>query len=494
MELSLNALVENLDDHFFARGTREWRVASGTEPNMPPVPELPEIVRTDAWHAVSEVVSSPRVDEAKKARLVLLRRHVARAHVEAHALEARTAQRRRLSETNFFAAARTWSLREAWEDVPRLAQREGRSAVAKELSSHLDANESVAARRVDAEFEGMAQLGLTPETFLETLHGRPAAPRLAAASAMLKDSADAHRDLLGYALKKLDPTLTPRTAEEHDARRAALAPWVFEQFRREDLVHALSRCLGDLGLSQNADGRITVDTDAREGRDARARVVELRVPDSIRLLLTPDLGIETYASWLFHWGKAIHRANVGRTLPFVERRLGDASVIDAVGLLFETFLLDEGWLKRYLRLTANQAREASRAVAFRQLHQLRRQAGLATYSAERFTSSSVADEYRARMSDATGAEVTRGQARFVLDGFGDSLLKLDAYALEHTMRVHLRERFNEDFWRNPATGRWVVDLASRGQRDDAWVISAQLGEPKPDVSRAAIDRIGVMGA
>lgn len=505
MELSLNTLVEQLDEQFTERATRAFRLAAGIARDVPAVAELPELARLDAWQVLGELLGSPRVDDAKRARLVLLRRYVARAHVEAATAPERERVEQFLATHSFFSAARTWTPREVQRDGAKLASREARVALHADWSSQLEANEGHAARQFDRTLEAIAALKLNPTTFVEELHGRAVAERAKGASALLKDTADAHLDLLGYALKKLDPLLTPRVAAEHDAERAALAPWLNESFRREDLQHALTRCLGDLNLSLNADGRLTVDSEARPGRDARAQCFELKVPDSIRLLLTPEPGLEAWSGWLSTWGVGLHRANVGRTLPFVERRLGDRAVIDAVGLLFESFLLDEGWLKRYLRLTASQAREAARAFAFRQLHAMRRHAARALYSLEATTRGStagLADDYRPRLTAALQVEVPRGETLFALDAFGDQLLRLDAFGLEHALRSQLLERFNEDFWRNPATGRWLLDLAARGQRDDAVTVakfyagasSAPASEAPLPVVEAALHRVRVMGA
>lgn len=498
VELSLNALVEQLDELFFERATRQWRIAAGVQRDLPEVAELPELVRLDAWQVLGELRDSPRVDEAKRARLTLLRRHAARAFVEARAADPHRRVREFLSGHTFFAAARTYTPAEATRELPKLAARETRVSLALELSNQLAGAESLVARRLDTTLEAIAALKLTPITFVEELHGRPLAPRLEAATKVLADTRDAHADLLGYGLKKLDPLLTARVAHEHDAARVALAPWLFESFRREDLSHAVSRCIGDLGLSPNADGRLTIDTEPRPGRDTRARCVELRVPDQVRLLLTPDLGFEAYAGWLSRWGVALHRANVGRALPFVERRLGDRAVIDAVGLVFESFLLEEGWLKRYLRLTASQAREAARAFAFRQLHRLRHAAAMALYGVEasqRGATAGLADDYVPRLSAALGVEVPRGETLLAVDAFGDRALELDAFALAFAMRQFLLERFNEDFWRNPATGRWLLGLASAGQRDDAVAVCRQTtGAPELPLAQAAGHRVLVMGA
>lgn len=497
MQLSLTNLVEQLDDLFAERATRAYRIASGLQRDVAPVAELPEVARLEAYQVTSELLASPRVDEAKRSRLVLLRRHLARAYVEAQTVEASAAVKAFLQGHQFTAAGQEWTPHEAMRELPRLASRDSRVTLAAELSTVLTAKEPLVARLLDETLEAMAGLKLAPTTFVEELSGRPLAPRLEAARLTLAQTQDASLDLLGYTLKKLDPMLTPRGASAHDAERAALGPWLFENFRREDLTHALSRCLGDLGLSPNAEGRVTIDSEARSGRDSAPRCFELRVPDQIRLLLTPEMGFDAYAGWLSAWGIALNRANVGRALPFVERRLGDRSVIDAVGLLFESFLLDEGWLKRYLRLTAHQAKEAARAFASRQLFQLRKAAGLALYSneaASRGSWSSLADEYVPRLSNTLGVEVLRGQTLFDIDAFGDRLITLDAFALEQAMRAMLQERFNEDFWRNPATGRWLTDLASRGQHDDAPVVAKSLGLGELSLTGAAHHRVLVMGA
>lgn len=497
MDLSLNTLVEQLDELASERETRAWRVASGVEPRLPPVPELPELTRLDAWQYVGEVLESPRLDEAKRGRLVLLRRHLARAFVEARGAEAREARDAFLRDHSFFAGGRTWTPLEAARELPRLASREARDAVEGELSRQHAAGAGHAQRWLDAAQEATGALRLTPASLVEVLHGRPAGPRLEQAGALLAATGDAAADLLAYALKRVEPQLSSRVAKRHDARRAGAAPWLSELLRREDLEHAVTRTLGDLGLNPAADGRITVDTEARPGRSPEAACFELRVPDQVRLLLTPDAGHEAFAGWLGAWGVALHRAHVGRALPYVERRLGDRAVVRAVGLLFEGFLVEEGWLKRYLRLTSAQAREVARLVAFRQLQAQRELAAHARFSAEALAqgrSTTLRDAYVEALSAAWGVEVPDGEAPFVVDAFGGGLLELDAWALATAMRASLLERFNEDYYRNPATGRWLVELAGRGQRDDATAVAKALGAAALDPIEAARRCVQVMGA
>jgi hypothetical protein len=187
---------------------------------------------------------------------------------------------------------------------------------------------------------------------------------------------------------------------------------------------------------------------------------------------------------------------VNRTRPFVERRLGDRAVTAAPGHLFASFLLHEGWLKRYLRLTSPQAREAARLFAFFQLLELRRLAALTLAHKELVAKGpgGMADELRARLSDALGAPVSAGRTLMELDVLGDAVVSLDAWALESRLALTLTERFNEDFFRNPAAGRWLVDVWEKGQRDDALQVASALGDESLDVLRAGRRRVAVMGA
>ncbi len=391
----------------------------------------------------------------------------------------------------FFAAAKTWTPAEALDELPRLTQSDARQTVATELASQFHTNVSHAQRHFAEGLEAIAPLGLTPTAWLTLTHGREAAPRLEAARTMLRDSRAAYEDLAGYAIRKLDPSRSLRSAAAPDVLAAGRAPWLAEHFRREELHHAVTRTLGDLLLPQNADGRLTVDLDARNQRPG---LFELRVPESLRLRLAPGSGFTTYAQWLGLHGLALHRAHAAPSLSIVERRLGDAAVLHGVRCFFESFLLDEGWHRRYLRLTARQAREAARAFAFHQLQQLRALAGLAEANAQALTRGQLDDDDgRSHLGDALAADFPRGVAAFEVSLHNEALLELDGFSLAHVLRAFAQERFNEDYWRNPSCGRWLLEIARAGQRDDAPAIAAALNDSLR-VTAAASLRTAIMGA
>ena len=76
-------------------------------------------------------------------------------------------------------------------------------------------------------------------------------------------------------------------------------------------------------------------------------------------------------------------------------------MVQAQGRLFASFLLEEAWLKRYLRLTSPQAREAARLFAFFQLVELRRDAALTLVHKEHLARGAFpVDDAVPRLADA----------------------------------------------------------------------------------------------
>jgi len=501
VEISINALIERADDFLTRRATVCWRRAAGIERGDGLAAlhaDALELSRLESFIAVKELVESPRVDETRRARLRLFHAFLGQCLVEARAAEHGDGLDELLRTHPLTSAGRRWTLGEALRETPHQAQREARDHLEHDAAAALWDQQSLFARRADVTLHAAAELGFAnAEALVGFLHGRPLEPRLQAAATLLAGTADAYRDLLGYALKRLDAQLKPQVARLHDAQRAVTAPWLFELLRKEDLQHAVTRMLGDLGLHPSANGRIAIDSEARAGREPGAHRFDIAVPDSIRLLLEAGPGFEAWAGWLAAWGTAQSRANVARTLPFVERALGDTTVVSAVGRLFESLLGDAGWLMRYARLTSAQARETARLFAFRQLYELRREAALLSVSSELLARGPVrplAEDYVSRLSAALMVEVPRGRFLHDTSPLAAHALALDAAALEAPLRAHLLERFNEDWWRNPAAGRWLVDFSSKGLRDDAPAVAKAYGAETLDVAAAGRHLMAVMGA
>jgi hypothetical protein len=143
-------------------------------------------------------------------------------------------------------------------------------------------------------------------------------------------------------------------------------------------------------------------------------------------------------------------------------------VTGAVAGAFAHVLFDPAWHKRYLRATAQVASDAARISALRALSELRRQCALLGYELalyDRGPVRNLAEHYEDRLSVALQVRVPRG---FYLREPGrhlDVASALGAWPLEVRLHEVLTGRFNEDFWRNPASGRWLSEGFSKGLSD-----------------------------
>lgn len=501
MELSVNAILETIDDFFKESSTRTYRALVGLEP-LPTRAALSALLG-DVTHAetvafVRELTASARLDATKKSRVERLL-----------ALLLELAARERLATDDDAIAAhlatrmpslhgREWTLAEALRDGWTVSSLEGRGEVAAERARALSSAQARLQRRLDALAAAAPGLGCgSPRALVEAMQRREYAKAEPPAEALLEASQDPARDLTGFVLKRVEPTLKVTTARTIDLERALAAPWLYEVLRPEDLSHAVTRTLGDLGFHPNAFGRILVDSEVTPGRTPGAHLLQVEVPDQLRLVLTAAPGFDGYAGWLGAWGQAQLLAATPRSLPFIDRSVGDPALALAVRRLFESLLLDEGWLKRALRVTSAQSRELARVFAWRQLMALRDEAALLPVSRE------LLERGAGRgLADATGSAFER--ARFVQPEAGRGLLELEpltarltslaAWAFEALLADVLRERFNEDWWRNPAAGRFLSNLAARGTADDAAAVAASLGRGTIELADASRRRVSVMGA
>ncbi|MBL8954289.1 MAG: peptidase M3 [Myxococcaceae bacterium] len=499
MEISINALVERVDEFLYERGSLLFRFSAGLAQELPlsKVHQgFPELSRLETFQRVREMLASPRTDGARKVGLKLLLHFLGDNLEEVKSAPSHEIIAQLLATAPVNAGSGTLPLGEALARLPDEPNRDRRELLERESSQLLWERRSAWARRIEAALELAHELKAPSYRALrEELTGVPLEPLLTGSEEVLKTTGDAWRDLLGYAVKRLDPNLEGR-AQFHDAKRAAQAPWMMELFRKDDLFPAVTRWLSELGLDPNAEGRLSFDAEDRPGKRTGAFVAELRVPDELRLVAQPRSGFEGFAEVLRAFGRGQHHANASRTTPLLERRLGDPAVPRAVAALFENVMLDEQWHKRYLRVPQAQAREAARLFAFRQTMRFRRKAALLPYALELYArgpSDAMAEEYQARMQATLGVAVPK--ERFLYDVRPMLLMVsvLRGWALEAVMFKTLRERFNEDFWRNPAAGRWLKELSQRGQRDDAAEIARQLGG-ELDLKATGARLVRVMGA
>lgn len=500
MEISINALVERLDDFLFEKASLTWRYVAGLSTELPLSQlhkQFAELSRRDSFLHVREVANNARTDEERKRALKLLLAFLGERFEEQAASPA-LEEIATIEATAIVSAGNlSLPLHAALSRIAEEPSRERRTALENASAEVLWDKQSAWAHRVDAGMRAAQELGFGSYAAMqEDLTGVSLEALAKDADQLLATTADAWDDLFTYALKKIDGELKREQARLSDAMRAACAPWMFEHFRKEELLPAATRCLTELGLDPNQGGRISFDAEAREGKRAGARVLAFRVPDDVRLVVSPRGGLDGYAEVLHAFGRAQHSALVARTTHLLDRRLGDGAVPGAVAILLENLLTDPQWYRRYLRLPQPVAREAARLFAFRQLFRLRWRAAMVRHGLSLYARGPLrplAAEYEEAMQGALHAGAPRGRFLYDIEPGWKGVEALRASALEALLHGTLRERFNEDFWRNPSTGRWLAGFSAQGQRESADQVAKATGGSL-SLARAGARLVAVMGA
>lgn len=473
---SIKSLVEAAEQRWHRRETWGARTEAGLE-GPPTIAELakgfePEL--GDALGFLGELGRSSRTEEPRRTRLLRLERHFQELwllHGAEGALDG-LAQARRTVAVPFGTQRRT--LDEAWAQIALTPAAAEREALAQAWAREEGALLGELRRAFERAFQAAQARGAsTLAQAWPALETHDAKARGEAAQAFLSATADGYRDVLGFALRRLDPTLKSPGASWADVRRALALPWTAEALRPEDAFDAVTRCWNDFGLPPNAQGRLLVD-ERRQAPPATTaasgHVFAPAPPDEVRLVLWPAVGVTGWASWLGAWGEGQLLANVGGALPFVERALGDAAHRAGVHRLTAGWAHDALWLKRFGRLPAAGVKDVARVGALAHLADARLAAALLWVeleAAQRGLTDAVLDEGVSRASQALGAAVPLA---LVLRGVGvlpRQRARVDAIAVEAALHERFEQRFNEDYWRNPAAGRDFLALAQGGLRATA---------------------------
>ena len=329
--------------------------------------------------------------------------------------------------------------------------------------------------RLETERGLLAELGMGDVVAARTrLSGVDLRALGTACAGFLAATADLYRETLREVLRR-ELGLGDGQADRSDAAFLFRDAGFDEFFPGTALVPTARRQLAELGLDAEAGGRIRYDADDRERKRSRAFCSPVKVPDEVYLVIRPFGGQADYRAFWHELGHAQHFANIGRELPFEHRWLGDNSVTEGYAMLFEHMITAPGWLERYTGLVGERRRAFLRSQAFALLAILRRYAAKLRYELELHAAASLeagARAYAPLLTEATGFRYAPEDALLDLDDAFYAARYLRAWQLEALVAEALRDRFNEDWYRNPRCGSWLQELFARGQRDDAAALAA----------------------
>src|SRR6185436_18910896 len=140
---------------------------------------------------------------------------------------------------------------------------------------------------------------------------------------------------------------------------------------------------------------------------------------------------------------------------------------------------DGGWLRRYTGLEKKTAPSYLRTAGFEELHFLRRYCAKLIYETELYGGKtrweSLPDLYVETLTGATTFRYNRADAFVDVDLRYYSARYLRAWQQQSLIAETLTERFDEDWFRNPKAGPWVVEqLFGEAQRELAHEIAARV--------------------
>jgi len=278
-------------------------------------------------------------------------------------------------------------------------------------------------------------------------------------------------DTLPFFLRR-NLRITPGEATRADALALFRGREFDGAFPASDLEPSIRRHAAELAIDPFAGGRITFDLAEREGKDSRAFCAPVRVPEEVYLVLRPHGGVTDYTTLLHELGHALHFGYADPHYPFEYRWLGDNSVTEGYAMLFDHLMQDRGWLLRYTGLGKNDIGAFLRMAAFEELHFLRRYCAKLLYEMEVYSGSAswdvLPDVYVETLSGATGFRYRAADAFIDLDPRFYSSRYLRAWQLQSILAKSLVTMFDEDWFRNPAAGPWMVEnLFAQGQRETA---------------------------
>ncbi|HWP37323.1 MAG TPA: hypothetical protein VNL18_07180 [Gemmatimonadales bacterium] len=285
-----------------------------------------------------------------------------------------------------------------------------------------------------------------------------------AAEAFLSGTADLYRDSLERLVRRRLPGVPLSGLVRSDASWAFRAREFDGAFPGGAIVETARRQMAEMGLDATQHGRITYDTDERPGKQPRAFCVPVRVPEEVYLVLRPRGGHADYRTLWHEMGHALHYASVEATQPFAARWLGDNSVTEGFAMLWDHMTVSEGWLRRYARLSRDDAARLMFELAVHELYAVRRYAAKLGYELVLHGNGTDApEEYAERLSVATLFRYPRDDYLADVDPWFYAARYLRAWQLEAALAAALTERFDVDWHRNPRAGAYVQQLMSRGQ-------------------------------
>lgn len=257
--------------------------------------------------------------------------------------------------------------------------------------------------------------------------------------------------------------------------------WLAQPFAINPVLTGLRRDLEKMRLPLPYDGTVRIDLDRRRFKRVQSFCSGLQIPGNVVAVIFPVGGWTDVRSLLHEIGHTLHFSYTSPDLEWEERNLGDTSVTDSFAHLFESLTLDRAWIESVTGISDTARDEYMSLARFLQLYRIRQQAAQFLWEMELATSENpgnLAPRYEEILSETTGFRYH--PVTYIEDttrGFSTAQ-RLRGRMLSAVMLDSLKERFGSDWFHNPAAGKFLGEILSAGQRDDAGQLAQQLGDQR----------------
>ncbi|MGZ6123783.1 MAG: hypothetical protein ACXWLR_02430 [Myxococcales bacterium] len=345
----------------------------------------------------------------------------------------------------------------------------------------------------------------------EDLRGVNLDPLLAAGVAYVKATEAVFRSTLDRVAR--DELDTPREKlRVADLNRLWKAPRLSRFFDKELELRALLGFLSGIGLDLRtaAGTEVRVDDGLHPKKVPRAFVDPVDAPEDVRLSVKPVGGLDDYETLFHEAGHAVHFANATAS-PRELVTEGYGAPTEAFGEFFRHAFSDPRWLVRYRAFLVSQGRRTpvdaelgaiQRGLALREMMYLRRYAfakiayelrlhgrpasqiapALAMIAAPDKAKDDLRELYRQLFSVAYAFELNTEEAGLFLTDVDDTFYSADyarAFVLAGMMHEGIRRRFGQDWYANPAVGRFLKErLFAPGTALSSEDVAERLGFPR----------------
>lgn len=249
-------------------------------------------------------------------------------------------------------------------------------------------------------------------------------------------------------------------------------------FEPRRLVPILESTFAGLGVALRDQPGATLDLEARPNKSPRAFCAPVRIPDDVRLVVNPHGGWDDLAAALHEAGHLEHFLQVPSGTPPSLAVLGDASVTEGYGILFESLLGEPEWLGEQVGMGVSDQVAFVDFLALFTLARLRQLGGQLIYELELHRGGEHAI-HRAMYAGTLGLLAgVRYPEELYLAGVDDNLYVgtyLRAMMLAGITDEALAQRHPGGWWRSAEAGGALLELFARGASWNAEQVVAHLG-------------------